>query len=103
MTDKESAKSKWLSSGVKIKQVVRLKSIDDPGGGGGTLSINRKAAYFSLFLLLVIVWSAILLSAVFTLRINTDNCEQCPVGCVCIEAPPAWGGQTNQSYYLIGE
>ena len=43
MTDKESAiRSKWQSSGVKIKQVVRLQSIDDPGGGGGTLSINRK-------------------------------------------------------------
>ena len=43
MTDKESAiRSKWQSSGVKIKQVVRLKSIDDTGGGGGTLSINRK-------------------------------------------------------------
>ena len=43
MAEKESAiRSKWQSSGVKIKQVVRLKSIDDTGGGGGTLSINRK-------------------------------------------------------------
>ena len=45
MAEKESAiRSKWQSSGVKIKQVVRLQSIDDPGGGGGTLSINRKVS-----------------------------------------------------------
>lgn len=44
MTNNENIpRSKWLASGGKIKQVVRLQNIDDPGGGGdGSLSIHRK-------------------------------------------------------------
>ena len=36
-------RSKWLASGGKITQVVRLQNVDDPGGGVvGSLSIHRK-------------------------------------------------------------
>ncbi len=52
---------------------------------------RARGAYAGLFLLLVTVWSAILISAIFSLRINREACENCPVGCRCKETPPAWG------------
>ena len=53
----------------------------------------RKAKFsiIGLFFLMVIIWSAILISAIFALRINLDNCENCPENCHCRSAPPAWG------------
>jgi len=92
MNIQSNPKSKWLSSGGKIKQVVRLQNINDPGGGDRAITVRQKAIYFSLFILMVTIWSAILLSAVFSLRINTNHCEQCPMGCTCKDSPPAWGG-----------
>ena len=53
----------------------------------------RKAKFsiIGLFFLMVIIWSTILISAIFALRINIDNCENCPANCDCKTAPPAWG------------
>ncbi len=61
------------------------------GGVGGPLAGRAGGAYIGLFLLMVTVWSAILISAVFSLRVNREACEACPVGCSCRDVPPAWG------------
>lgn len=47
--------------------------------------------FYDIIRIQVIVWSTILISAVFSLRINRESCEQCPFHCQCREAPPAWG------------
>ena len=47
--------------------------------------------FYDIIRIQVIVWSTILISAVFSLRINRESCEQCPYHCQCREAPPAWG------------
>ena len=39
-------KSKWLSSGGKIKQVVRLQNINDPGGGDRSITVRQKVTIF---------------------------------------------------------
>ena len=35
-------KSKWLASSGKIKQVVRLQNVNDPGGGGTSITVRQK-------------------------------------------------------------
>lgn len=54
-------------------------------------SRRARGAYVGLFLLMVTVWSTILISAIFSLRVNRESCENCPAHCTCSGAPPAWG------------
>ena len=42
MNIQSKPKSKWLSSGGKIKQVVRLQNINDPGGGDRAITVHQK-------------------------------------------------------------
>ena len=42
MNLQNNPKSKWLSSGGKIKQVVRLQNINDPGGGDRAITVRQK-------------------------------------------------------------
>ena len=39
-------KSKWLSTGKTIKQVVRLQNINDPGGGDRAITVRQKVRKF---------------------------------------------------------
>lgn len=52
---------------------------------------RARGAYAGLFILMVVVWSTILISAIFSLRVNKESCEYCPKGCACRGSPPAWG------------
>ena len=86
-----AARSKWRESG---KQAARMNTKpmlihqqDYPAD-----QIRRaKFSYIGLFLLMVTVWSTILIAAIFSLRVNKDSCEYCPVECTCRGSPPAWG------------
>ena len=46
---KSAPKSKWLASSGKIKHVVRLQNINDPGGGD-KVSIRQKVRKFYLII-----------------------------------------------------
>ncbi len=100
----KAARNRWQEGGGKAAAAAAAANLlqasrnpQQPGGvgaaGGVPASQNRRArgAYAGLFMLLVTVWSAILISAIFSLRVNRENCENCPVGCRCRETPPAWG------------
>lgn len=91
-----SAKSRWQQGGGKAISAnkVGLNSMQV-----GPLQLNldeqfqrAKATFVGLFLLMVTVWSAVLISAIFALRVNLNNCENCPIeDCACRIAAPAWG------------
>ncbi len=101
-----AAKNRWQESGGKVGAAATAASFLQGGGGSGRFKrqqsgggaavsewqIRRaRGAYAGLFLLLVTVWSTILISAIFSLRVNKEGCESCPDGCRCRDSPPAWG------------
>lgn len=93
------ALSRWQETGGKARAVTLLNRATSHQGcrddldldGAGGMPRRSVGTFVGLFVLLVTVWSAILLSAIFSLRINKDGCENCPEGCTCRGAPPAWG------------
>ncbi len=96
-----ATRSKWQRTGALVTATVQLQRTATGPHLINTAVENARlaekqirrarGAYAGLFLLMVIVWSTILISAVFSLRINREACEQCPLHCQCREAPPAWG------------
>lgn len=52
---------------------------------------RAKGTFIGLFLLMVTVWSTFLVSVIFALRVNLEDCENCPEECQCRQAAPAWG------------
>ncbi len=97
------ARSKWQETGGKaMAAAAAVAFFQRHADGGGPEPVDgcppdadkirrARAAYIGLFLLMVTVWSAILISAIFSLRINRESCEHCPQYCTCRGAPPAWG------------
>jgi len=90
-----SAKNRWQQSGGKAINAARAVNqihVGPPSLGVTDEQFKRaKQTFVGLFLLLVTVWSIVLISAIFALRVNLDNCENCPESCNCRAAAPAWG------------
>ena len=88
-------RNKWQEGGAKARAAAQFSRQntrnDDNGDDGSGQTRKAKRAYVGLFVLTVTVVSTILISAIFTLRINRDGCENCPELCTCRGSAPAWG------------
>ncbi len=98
MSGAGKARTKWVESGGRARAAATAAAALQ--GRNSTLAddnsdqqqIRRaRGAWVGIFLLMVTVWSTILISAIFSLRINRESCEYCPDGCTCRGSPPAWG------------
>jgi hypothetical protein len=89
------AKSKWVESGgrarVAVTAAAALRQTPVQEAANTRLLQRARGAWVGLFVLMVTVWSTILISAIFSLRINKESCEFCPDGCTCSGGPPAYG------------
>ena len=93
-----SPRKKWQETGGKARAALHFSrqntlvnnssSVTDDGQ---QQQRKAKSAYIGLFLLTVTVVSSILISAIFSLRVNRESCEHCPELCTCRGSAPAWG------------
>ena len=87
-----SAKNRWQQGGGKALTAARAcNSLTQNQGVSDEQFHRAKITFFGLFIIMVSVWSTVLISSIFALRVNWNNCESCPDGCECRGAPPAWG------------
>ena len=94
---KMSAKNRWQAGGGKAITANRALNQIQVGPPQVNLSVTdeqfqrAKTTFVGLFLLMVTVWSTVLISSIFALRVNLESCENCPESCQCRAAAPAWG------------
>lgn len=92
-----ASKARWQQTGGRA--ITANRALNQIKVGPPQFNLNNtdeqfrraKTTFIGLFLLMVTVWSAVLISAIFALRVNLDSCESCPDGCECRGASPAWG------------
>ena len=92
-----SSKSRWQDSQKKVAaaramtNLQQIQAANNPNSVTDDQFKRAKTTFIGLFLLLVTVWSTFLVLAIFALRVNLEDCENCPEECQCREAAPAWG------------
>ena len=87
----QQSRGKAMAAAKAVNNLQQMHASQNPMSVTDEQFRRARSTFIGLFLLLVTVWSTVLVSVIFALRVNLDDCENCPDSCKCREAAPAWG------------